>query len=79
MTTLIMNIVVEQFGAETPKPIPSAYAPNRRARKIQSLRKELKLLKRQYKTAGDVERDGLVDLRVIPRKKLLTLWRAKFC
>lgn len=49
MTTLIVNIAAERFGTEAPKPTPSANAPNHRARKIQSLREELKLLKRQYK------------------------------
>ena len=48
------------------------------ARKIQSLREELKLLKRQYKTAGEVERAGQADLRAILRKQLLTLRRAEF-
>lgn len=59
MTTLIVNIAAERFGTEAPKPTPLAYAPNHRARRIQSLRKELKLLKRQYKTAGEVEKSWL--------------------
>lgn len=78
MTTLIVNIAAERFGTEGPKPTPMAYAPCRRARKIQSLREELKLLKRQYKIAGEVERAGLADLRAILRKQLLTLRRAEF-
>ncbi|XP_059917538.1 solute carrier family 23 member 1 [Gadus macrocephalus] len=48
------------------------------ARKIQSLREELKLLQRQYKTAGEIERAGLADQRAILRKQLLTLRRAEF-
>ena len=78
MTSFIVNIAAERFGTEAPKATPSAYAPNHRARKIQSLRKELKLLKRQYKTAGEIERAGLADLRAILRKQLLTLRRAEF-
>ncbi|XP_059199347.1 uncharacterized protein LOC131979398 [Centropristis striata] len=78
MTTLILNIAAERFGTEAPKPTPSAYAPSHRARRIQSLREELKLLKRQYKKAGEVERAGLADLRAILRKQLLTLRRAEF-
>ena len=78
MTTLIVNIAAERFGTEAPKHTPTAYAPCHRARKIQSLRKELKLLKRQYKSAGEVERAGLADLRAILRKQLLTLRRAEF-
>lgn len=78
MTTLIVNIATERFGTEAPKPTPSAYAPNHRARKIQSLREELKLLGRLYKTAGEVERAGLADLRAILRKQLVTLRRAEF-
>lgn len=78
MTTLIVNIATERFGTEAPKPTPSAFATNHRARQIQSLRKELKLLKRQYKTAGEVERAGLADLRAILMTQLLTLRRAEF-
>ncbi len=78
MTTLIVNIAAERFGTKVSKPAPSAYAPSHRARKIQCLREELRLLKRQYKSAGEVERAGLVDLRAILRKQLLTLQRAEF-
>ncbi len=52
MTTLIVNIAAERFGTEVAKPAPSAYAPSHRARKITCLREELRLLKRQYKSAG---------------------------
>lgn len=78
MTTLIVNITAERFGTEAPKPAPSAYVLSHRARKIQRLREELELLKRQYKSAGEVERAGLADLRAILRKQLLTLRRAEF-
>lgn len=78
MNTIIVSITVERFRTEAPKPIQSAYARNHRARKIQHLREELKLLKRQYKTAGEVERAGPADLRAILRKQLLTLQRAEF-
>ncbi len=78
MTTLIVNIAAERFGTEVAKPAPSAYAPSHRARKITCLREELRLLKRQYKSAGEVERAGLADLRAILRKQLFTLRRAEF-
>ncbi len=78
MTTLIVNIAAERFGIEASKPVPTAYAPSHRARKIQCLREELRLLKRQYKSAGEVERAGLADLRAIIRKQFLTLRRAEF-
>ncbi len=78
MTTLKVNIAAERFGTEASKPAPAAYAPSHRAREIKSLREELKLLKRQYKSAGEVERGGLADLRAILRKQLLTLRRAEF-
>lgn len=78
MNTIIVSITVERFRTEEPKPRQSAYARNHRARKIQHLREELKLLKRQYMTAGEVERAGLADLRAILRKQLLTLQRAEF-
>lgn len=77
MATIIVNIAAERFGTEAAKPAPLAYAPNDRARKIQRLREELKSLKRQYKTAGEVEKAGLADLRAILRKEFLTLRRAE--
>lgn len=52
--------------------------PSHRTKKIQHLKEELKLLKRQYKTVGEVERAGLADLRAILRKQLLTLCRAQY-
>ncbi len=58
--------------------MPLAYVPNHRTRRIQSLRGELKLLKRWYKKAGEEERVGLADLRAILRKQLLTLRRAEY-
>lgn len=78
MTTLIVNIAAERFGTEAPKPAPLEFVPSHRARKIQCLREELRLLKRQYKVAGEVERAGLADIRAILRKQLLTLRRAEF-
>lgn len=42
------------------------------------LRDELRLLKRQYKSVGEVESASLADLRAILRKQLLTLQRAEF-
>ncbi|RXN12199.1 reverse transcriptase [Labeo rohita] len=77
MTTLIVNFAAERFGTVTSKPTPSAYTQSHRVRKIKCLREELKLLKRQYKAAGEEERVGLVDLRGILRKQLLTLCRAE--
>ncbi|RXN04375.1 reverse transcriptase [Labeo rohita] len=77
MTTLIVNFAAERFGTVTSKPTPLAYTQSHRVRKIKYLREELKLLKRQYKAAGEEERVGLVDLRGILRKQLLTLCRAE--
>lgn len=48
MTTVIVSIAAERFGNEVPKRAPSAYTISHRARRIQRLREELKLLKRQY-------------------------------
>lgn len=59
------------------KTAPTAYVPNHRPRRIQQLREELGALKRQYRKAGDVEKEGLSDLRAILRKDLLTLLRAE--
>ncbi len=72
------SLAAERFGTEASKPAHSAYAPSHRARKIQCLREELRLLKTQYKSLGEVERAGLADLRAILRKQLLTLRRAEF-
>ncbi len=72
------SLAAERFGTEASKPAHSAYAPSHRARKIQCLREELRLLKTQYKSLGEVERAGLADLRATLRKQLLTLRRAEF-
>lgn len=77
MTSIIVSIAAERFGAEEVKSGPSVYTPNNRARKIQCLREELKALKRRYKKAGDVEKGGLSEVRAILREKLMTLWRAE--
>nr|BAC82600.1 reverse transcriptase [Danio rerio] len=78
MTKLIVNIAAERFGTVIPKPTPSTYTPSHRVKEIKRLRKELKLLKRQYKAAGEVERAGLEDLRGILRKQLVNLCRAEY-
>lgn len=59
------------------KPAPAAYASNHGARRIQCLRAELKSLRKQYRTDGEVEKAGLADLCAIPRKDLRTLRRAE--
>lgn len=72
MATIIVSIAVERFGTKEVNQAPAIYTPNHTAKKIQHLRKELKALKRQYKKAGDVEKGGLLDLRAILKKELLT-------
>ncbi|XP_063050368.1 uncharacterized protein LOC134445223 [Engraulis encrasicolus] len=77
MCTFIVCIGAERFGVKQPK-AKNAARPNRRENKITALRRDLKALKKRFKKASEEERPALVELRVILRKKLISLRRAEW-
>lgn len=78
LTTIITSFGAERFGVEELKSSKSTYTNNRRADKIQQLRKELRALAKQFKTAAEDEKPPLAELRHTIRKKLTTLRRAEW-
>ncbi|XP_067284127.1 uncharacterized protein [Pseudorasbora parva] len=78
MTTIIISLAAERFGLEEKKVVNLPYTMNNRAHKIHQLRQELKSLRRKFKEAREEERGPLAELRVILRKKLMTLRRAEW-
>lgn len=61
-----------QLSTQTP------YIKNHRAVKIHNIRQELKPLKKQHKDASEEQHSTLLELRVILRKRLMTLRRAQW-
>lgn len=78
MTTIIVSYASERFGPIETAGSGKPYSKNCRATKIQQLRQELRSFKRQYKVASGEERQPLMELREILRKKLLTIRRAEW-
>ena len=78
MTTIIISLAQERFGAEEKKAARTPYTMNQRAVKIHKIRQELKSLKKQHKEASEEQRPPLAELRVILRKRLMTLHRAEW-
>ncbi|XP_063054019.1 uncharacterized protein LOC134448252 [Engraulis encrasicolus] len=78
MTTIIVTMAAERFGEEEKKAPGTPYIKNHRAEKIHLLRWEMKVLKSQYKEAGDEERLGLSQLMAIHRKRIRVLRRAEW-
>ncbi|XP_038154112.1 uncharacterized protein LOC119791846 [Cyprinodon tularosa] len=78
MTTIIISMGAERFGLEEKKSGRLPYTMSNRAHKIHQLRKELRVLRRQFKQAREEERGPLSVLRNILRKKLLTLRSAEW-
>ncbi|KAK0135126.1 hypothetical protein N1851_029059 [Merluccius polli] len=78
LTTIITSFGAERFGVEEPKSSKPTYTNNRRADKIHQLRKELRSLAKQFKTAAEAEKPPLAELRHTIRKKLTTLRRAEW-
>nr|XP_057943465.1 uncharacterized protein LOC131138512 [Doryrhamphus excisus] len=77
MSTVIISIGAERFGTKQPK-TQNIARPNRRETKMSQLRKELKALRHQYKSASEEERPALAELRDILRQKLISLRRAEW-
>ncbi|XP_049324773.1 uncharacterized protein LOC125789951 [Astyanax mexicanus] len=78
MTTIITSFGAERFGVEEPKSSKPTFSNNRRADKIRELRKELRMLAKQFKLAAEEEKPPLAELRHTIRKKLKSLRRAEW-
>ena len=78
LSTITISYASERFGYVEKGKKNQPYNKNRRARKIRELRKELKLLKKQYKLASPEESQPLAELRDILRKKLIAIRRAEW-
>ena len=78
MTTIIVSIAAERFGEEEKKSSGSSYSKNQRAVRIHNIRQEMKVLKSQFKAAGQEERTGLAQLMCILRKNIRVLRRSKW-
>lgn len=78
MTAVIVSYAAERFGHIESSNLKSSYTMNRRANQINKLRQELRSLKQQHKVASEDEKQPLVELRNILRKKLMTLRRAEW-
>lgn len=79
MTTILLAMARECFGIEekahrsgTPE-----IRPNRRAREILQLRREIKALNRQYKQASTHEKEGIKELTMELRGQLCRLRKAE--
>lgn len=70
---IIVSFGEESFGREKEKSNRATYQMNHRAGRIHQLRQELQNPTQQYKSTGEEEKPSLVELRIILRKKLMTL------
>lgn len=79
MTTIIITMARERFGTEERKGSSGTPVnqPNRRAREILQLRREIKTLNKQFRTASAEERKGIKDLTSGLRGQLCRLRRAE--
>lgn len=78
MTIIIVGYGAWRFGyVEKDKP-GTSYTKNCRAIQIQQLQQELRMLRRQHKSATEEHKQPLVELRNIVWKKLMTLQRAEW-
>ncbi|XP_038159099.1 uncharacterized protein LOC119796966 [Cyprinodon tularosa] len=78
MTAIIYNVAKERFGVEDRKTsTPNVRQPNRREKEMQSLRREIKALSRQFKNATEGEKEGIRDLTSGLREQLRRLRRAE--
>lgn len=75
MSTIIVSVAAERFSVEEERGAKQPYYKNQRAGKIH-IRKQLKALKKQHKVVSE-EWAPLAELRLMLRKRLLTLCRAK--
>lgn len=62
MRTISVSYVSERFGHRETGNIKKPYNKKSKATKIQQLQQELKILKKQYKVASEVEYQPLAEL-----------------
>nr|XP_023657820.1 uncharacterized protein LOC111838758 [Paramormyrops kingsleyae] len=78
MTAITYNMARERFGIEERKTIsPKARQLNWREKEIQSLRKEIRILSRQFRNAAEGEKQGIKDLTSGLRDRLRRLRKAE--
>lgn len=79
MTTIVFTMAREGFGTEEKKGSSGTPGkrPNKRARGITPLRKEIKTLTQQYKQASSEEKEGIKDLTTELQVQLRRLRRAE--
>lgn len=78
MTTMVISFAQDRFGGEEQRATQTPYIKNHRAVKIHNIHQELKPLKKQHKDASEEQHSTLLELRVILRKRLMTLRRAQW-
>ena len=79
LSALVYSVGKERFGLETSRTTLSvgAAVPNRRQREIQTIRRELRGLRKQFHNASADEKEGLQQLRNIHRERLKSLRNAE--
>ena len=77
LSAIIVSYAKERFGLHEGKQ-EKIYGKNRRAKKVQDLRHELRALKEKYKQASEGECQPLTELRKILRAKLRTIRKAEW-
>ena len=77
LSAIIVSYAKERFGLREGKQ-EKTYCKNRRAKKVQDLRRKLRALKKKYKQASEGERQPLTELREILREKLRTIRKAEW-
>ena len=76
-TTLTYSVAIERFGVIEKRSKRQPPQPTRRQRQIAECRKNLRQVKKQFRTAVEEERLGLQLLRDIERNHLITLRQAE--
>ncbi|KAL0202317.1 hypothetical protein M9458_000335, partial [Cirrhinus mrigala] len=78
MCSIIINIAAERFGVKEQCPFGGTAGPNRLEENNRQLRKELRLLRKQFRQASEEDKAALAELRNIVRSKLTTTRRAEW-
>ena len=77
LSAIIDSYAKERFGLREGKQ-EKTHGKNRRAKKVQDLRHELRALRKMYNQASEGERQTLTELREILRAKLRTIRKAEW-
>lgn len=80
MSTFIISIASERFGAKDQQATKTTAGPNlnRREVRIAQLRQELRIIKRQFRKASEEEKAAFAELRGMGRERLIILRRAEW-